>query len=56
MYIKFCRSYDVDKPSDEADRKLSPESKLSVELKQNEGRSECFVALKAALQRGERAY
>ncbi|XP_056141567.1 snaclec B9 [Lampris incognitus] len=34
MYIQFCRGYGLDKKSpDEARAKLSPESKLSVELK-----------------------
>ncbi|KAM4601337.1 killer cell lectin-like receptor subfamily B member 1B allele C isoform 2-T2 [Polymixia lowei] len=39
MYIKFCRSYDADKKSsDEAKAKLSPESKLSVELNEEKDR------------------
>ncbi|XP_078143232.1 C-type lectin domain family 2 member E isoform X2 [Centroberyx gerrardi] len=51
MYIKFCRSYDADaKPSDEAKKKLSPESKLSVELegledKQTQGNVRVYRAL-----------
>ncbi|XP_071373349.1 C-type lectin lectoxin-Lio3 isoform X2 [Centroberyx affinis] len=51
MYIKFCRSYDADaKPSDEAKKKLSLESKLSVDLegledKQTQGNVRVYRAL-----------
>ncbi|XP_034409755.1 C-type lectin domain family 4 member A isoform X2 [Cyclopterus lumpus] len=37
MYIKFCRSYGVDK-KDKAGENLSPESKLSVELEGGKGK------------------
>ncbi|XP_029928978.1 C-type lectin domain family 4 member E isoform X2 [Myripristis murdjan] len=39
MYIKFCRNYGLEtKPPDEANAKLSPESKLSVELEGEKGK------------------
>lgn len=44
MYIKFCRNYGLEtKPPDEANAKLSPESKLSVELEGEKGRPEQFI-------------
>nr|XP_046255223.1 C-type lectin domain family 9 member A isoform X2 [Scatophagus argus] len=48
MYIKFCSSYGEDK-KDEANAKLSPQSKLSVELegekdKQAEGKASLYRA------------